>query len=119
MTGPDTIVCSKCGAPMVLKERLVFPGGPAKLVYECTANPNHVTVMDAAAAPTELAGAATPPGRPVDLSKELGNARPTQLLLSPDHSMLTIESDCGDRLVVTAREGGKLKVELVPKPADD
>lgn len=41
--------------------------------------------------------------------------RLARLLLSPDHSTLTIEAESGDRLIVKPREGDKLKVEFAPK----
>ena len=103
---------------MVLKERLEFPTGPAKLIYECTANPNHVNVIDAVPPPSEHpTGEETLPS-PIDLIKELGQERITRLLLSPDHSTLTVETESGNRLLARAREGGKLRIEFAPKPPE-
>jgi len=115
MMSQEIPVCSKCGAPMVLKERLDYPLGPAKLIYECTANPNHVSVVDAEPPhPEHAEEAATVSGTPIDLNKELGAERITHLLLSPDHTMLIAESESGHQLIVKAREGGKLRAEIAP-----
>ncbi|MNK58897.1 hypothetical protein D3C87_779960 [compost metagenome] len=119
MMSQEIPVCSKCGAPMVLKERLEYPLGPAKLIYECTANPNHVSVVDAEPPhPDHAAGAATLSDTPIDLSKELGPERIEHLLLSPDHTTLIAETESGHQLIVKAREGGKLRAEIAPIPPD-
>lgn len=109
------MVCDKCGAPVVFKERLDFPSGPAKLVYECTGPAHHVTIMDAESAPASTELATESP--PLDLSQELGQERISKIQLSPDHTSLSVEAESGNRLVVSAREGGRLKVEWANQPA--
>lgn len=42
------ITCPKCEARMTLSRHLTYPMGPAKLIYACTANPNHVRVFEEA-----------------------------------------------------------------------
>mgnify|MGYP001435496492 CR=1 FL=1 len=41
-----TLTCTKCGAEMTLKTRLIFAAGPAKLIYVCPKSANHVTVLE-------------------------------------------------------------------------
>lgn len=40
------ISCTQCGAPMALSKRITFESGPARLVYECDSNRNHVSVVE-------------------------------------------------------------------------
>lgn len=37
--------CPRCGADLDLKQRIDFPHGPAKLVFECALG--HVSIADA------------------------------------------------------------------------
>lgn len=41
-----TLSCPKCGSAMAQTSRISFSTGPAKLVYTCTNNANHVQVLE-------------------------------------------------------------------------
>lgn len=41
-----TLSCPKCGSSMAQTSRIAFPVGPAKLVYTCANNANHVQVLE-------------------------------------------------------------------------
>lgn len=45
------MTCPRCGDDLDLKQRIDFPHGPAKLVFECSHG--HVTLADASEAPAE------------------------------------------------------------------